>query len=183
MRNHRSEIDSRVEELLSKHLIQNPPVPVKRIATDEGVMLLESPFPSDVSGALVRTGRVVAIAVNPGQHVNRQRFTIAHELAHYFLRHSEGEDHLDRKFTVLRRDENSSMATNENEIQANYFAACLLMPESFLRRDVAQLTRFNGETVLGEREVFSLSKKYQVSRAAMSYRLVNLGLLDPDDQL
>lgn len=183
MRNHRSSIDSRVEELLLKHQIQNPPVPVKRIAKDEGLMLLESPFPSDVSGALVRSGKVVAIAVNLSQHTNRQRFTIAHELAHYFLKHTEGEDHLDRKFTILRRDENSSTATDENEIQANYFAACLLMPEQFLRRDVAQLARFNGETVLGESEIFSLSKKYQVSRAAMSYRLVNLGLIDPDDQL
>jgi len=145
-------------------------------------MLLESPFPSDVSGALVRSGKVVAIAVNLSQHANRQRFTIAHELAHYFLKHTEGEDHLDRKFTVLRRDENSSTATDENEIQANYFAACLLMPEEFLRRDVAQLARFNGETVLSEPEIFSLAKKYQVSRAAMSYRLVNLGLIDPDDQ-
>jgi Zn-dependent peptidase ImmA (M78 family) len=182
MRNHRSNIDSRVEELLSKHQIQNSPVPVKRIATDEGLMLLESPFPSDVSGALVRSGRVVAIAVNLSQHANRQRFTIAHELAHFFLKHSEGEDHLDRKFTVLRRDENSSTATDENEIQANYFAACLLMPEEFLRRDVVQFAKFNGETVLGQQEVLSLAKKYQVSPAAMGYRLVNLGLIDPVDQ-
>jgi Zn-dependent peptidase ImmA (M78 family) len=179
MRNHRSDINSRVVDLLAKHQTQNPPVPVKKIAQAEGLMLLESPFPSDVSGALVRSGKVVAIAVNVSQHANRQRFTIAHELAHYFLKHNEGEDHLDWKFTVLRRDGNSSTATDDQEIEANYFAACLLMPEEFLRRDVAQLAKFNGEATLNEAEIFSLARKYEVSRAAMGYRLVNLGLVDP----
>jgi Zn-dependent peptidase ImmA (M78 family) len=181
MRN-RSDIDSRVEDLLSRHQVHVPPVQVKKIAQDEGLLLLESPFPSDVSGALVRSGKVVAIAVNLSQHVNRQRFTIAHELAHYSLKHKEGEDHLDRNFTVLRRDENSSTGTDDQEIEANYFAACLLMPEGFLRRDVAQLAKFNGESALGEPEIFSLAKKYEVSKAAMGYRLVNLGLIDPVDQ-
>jgi Zn-dependent peptidase ImmA (M78 family) len=107
---------------------------------------------------------------------------MAHELAHYSLKHKEGEDHLDRNFTVLRRDENSSTGTDDQEIEANYFAACLLMPEGFLRRDVAQLAKFNGESALGEPEIFSLAKKYEVSKAAMGYRLVNLGLIDPVDQ-
>jgi Zn-dependent peptidase ImmA (M78 family) len=179
MRNHRSNIDSCVDDLRSKHQIQSSPVPVKRIAKAEGLMLIESPFPSDVSGALIRSGKSVAIAVNLSQHANRQRFTIAHELGHYFLEHKVGEDHLDWKFTVLRRDGKSSTATDTDEIDANYFAACLLMPEDFLRRDVANLAKFNGEAAIGDAEVFTLAKKYEVSMAAMGYRLANLGLIDP----
>jgi Zn-dependent peptidase ImmA (M78 family) len=179
MRNHRNNLDSLVDDLLSKHHIQCPAVPVKKIAAVQGLLLIESPFPSDVSGALVRSGRTVAIAVNLSQHTNRQRFTIAHELAHYFLKHKEGQDHLDWKFTVLRRDGKSSTATDADEIEANSFAACLLMPKDFLRQDVANLAKFNGEAALGDAEVYSLAKKYEVSMAAMGYRLANLGLIDP----
>ena len=182
MGSHRISIDSFVDELLVKHKIQHPPVPVKRIAEAEGLLLLESPFQSDVSGALVRSGKAVAIAVNLSQHPNRQRFTIAHELAHYFLKHKEEGDHLDWKFTVLRRDGNSSTATDAHEIEANRFAARLLMPEDFLRSDVTQLAKFNGEAALSDAEIQALAKKYEVSKTAMGWRLANLGLIDPIDQ-
>lgn len=176
----RTEIEQQVTLLLSKHGVSGPPIPVREIAVAEGLHVLESSIRGDVSGALVRTNGVAAIAVNVNHHSNRQRFTIGHELAHYLLNHEGEQEHFDWQFTVLRRDEKSSEATDTREIEANFFAANLLMPKEFLRKDVAQLARFNGEPDLGEDDIRSLARRYEVSRLAMTYRLVSLSLIDPN---
>jgi Zn-dependent peptidase ImmA (M78 family) len=174
----RREIEQEVLMLMSKHQVQAPPVRVKEIAVAEGLIVVESPFPSDISGALIQSEGRAAIAVNGEQHPNRIRFTIAHELAHHVLAH-KGEDHLDWKFTILRRDGKSSEATDEDEMDANFFAASLLMPKDFVRGDVAVRARFNGEALLNVEDIRILARKYEVSETAMNYRLINLGLIDP----
>jgi Zn-dependent peptidase ImmA (M78 family) len=176
----RGEIELLVATLLSRHGVQAPPVPVREIAISEGLRVIESSISGDVSGALLRSNGMSVIAVNESHHSNRQRFTIGHELAHHFLSHEGEREHLDWQFTVLRRDGKSSEATDAYEIEANFFAASLLMPKDFLRRDVAQLARFNGEAELGEGDIRSLARRYEVSQLAMSYRLVSLGLIDPN---
>jgi Zn-dependent peptidase ImmA (M78 family) len=175
----RTEIEQLVSILLSKHKIQGPPVPVKQIAVAEKVHVMESAISGDVSGALMRLNGVAMIAVNINHHPNRQRFTIGHELAHYCLDHKGENEHLDWQFTVLRRDQRSSEATDAHEMEANFFAASLLMPKEFVRRDVSQLTRFNGEVDLRDDDIKSLARQYEVSETAMRYRLNSLGLVDP----
>ena len=175
----RGEIEQKVAELLSKHRVDRPPVSIRDIAALEGLHVVESASQGDVSGALIRTNGVSVIAVNANHHINRQRFTIAHEMAHHFLRHKGEQDHLDWNFSVMRRDSRSSEATDTHEIEANYFAANLLMPKDFVRRDVAQLAGFNGEADLDQNTIRALAKKYLVSEAAMNFRLVSLGLIDP----
>jgi Zn-dependent peptidase ImmA (M78 family) len=62
----------------------------------------------------------------------RQRFTIGHELGHLTLHH--GHDLiLERLVRLNFRDATSSTANDEEEIEANHFAAELLMPHDFLR--------------------------------------------------
>jgi Zn-dependent peptidase ImmA (M78 family) len=175
----RREIEQAVSMLMSNHGVQSPPVPVKDIAEAEGLVVVEAPFQSDVSGALVQSNGRAAIAVNGDQHPNRVRFTIAHELAHYVLAHKGEKDHIDWTFTVLRRDGKSSEATDEDEMEANFFAASLLMPRGFVRNDVATLARFDGEAALNSEDVKTLARRYGVSEIAMNYRLINLGLMDP----
>jgi Zn-dependent peptidase ImmA (M78 family) len=174
----RREIEQEVSMLMSKHQVESPPVRVKEIAEGEGLIVVESPFPSDISGALIQSDGRAVIAVNGEQHPNRVRFTIAHELAHYLLAH-KGEDHLDWKFTVLRRDGKSSEATDDDEMDANFFAANLLMPRDFVRSDVKVRASFNGEASLNTEDIRVLARKYEVSETAMNYRLINLGLIDP----
>jgi Zn-dependent peptidase ImmA (M78 family) len=176
----RAEIELLVASLLSRHNIGKPPVPVQDIATLEGLHVVKTHLSGGVSGALIGSNGVSVIAVNESHSSNRQRFSIGHELAHHFLTHRAEQEHLDWQFTVLRRDGKSSEATDANEIEANFFAASLLMPKDFLRRDVAQLARFNGEAELGENDIKTLARRYEVSQLAMSYRLVSLGLIDPN---
>ena len=67
------------------------------------------------------------------------------------------------------------------EQTANQFAAALLMPDRFLRKDLA---RFMADDSEPEEVVDTLASKYTVSRRAMEFRLLNLGyislILDED---
>lgn len=176
----RREIEEKVSELLSKHRITSPAVDVQRIAEFEGLPVIENMLNSDVSGALIRTGLRSAIAVNGKHHNNRKRFTIAHELAHHLLCHiAEGEDHIDWEFSILRRDRRSSEASDVQEIEANMFAANLLMPRSLLTADIHALMSTQGQVELSEDRISMLSQRYRVSSAAMKFRLINLGFMPP----
>jgi Zn-dependent peptidase ImmA (M78 family) len=175
----RREIEERVTVLLKKYDISGAPVSVDAVAIAEGVPIVEHAFRGDISGALIKSNGVSGIAVNSAHHLNRRRFTIAHELAHFLLAHKGNEDHVDWKFTVLRRDGKSSEATDTEEIEANSFAANLLMPKEFLREDLRLLAGRNGEVDLSKDQLSALARKYQVSETAMNFRLINLGFISP----
>jgi Zn-dependent peptidase ImmA (M78 family) len=140
-----------------------------------GIEIRQEPFEGEISGVLYRDGQSSIIGVNSLHHRNRQRFTIAHEIGHFLLH--EFDVHVDRRYRIVLRDENSSLATDPSEIDANCFAAELLMPYDFLERDVPKYMRdFEEETGLEQ-----LAGLYGVSRQAMAFRLANLGLIRVSD--
>jgi len=59
-------------------------------------------------------------------------------------------------------------------VEANGFAAELLMPAEFLSDDLRKLTLTD---LLDDRKMQQIAKKYQVSVQAMTNRLVSLGYL------
>ncbi len=160
-------IKETVETLLKKCRVTKPPIPVERIAEQYGLDIRVAPFEGDLSGALVRTDSETYIGVNSFHHPNRQRFTVAHELAHFFL-HKGMRLHIDKNIWVNWRDDESSKAVNWEEIQANRFAAELLMPTAFLMRDLNKLGRVDDNLVQ------LLARKYKVSSQAMDIRLNSL---------
>jgi Zn-dependent peptidase ImmA (M78 family) len=83
-------------------------------------------------------------------------------------------EHVDTDFRVNWRNSVSSQGVDWNEIEANRFAAALLMPEHMLRQDLDQFKSLDRDAVQ------RLASLYKVSRIAMHFRLVNLGLLPPD---
>ena len=170
-----AKIEEQARQLLESNGINRAPVPVEEIAKALGIEVKYSPGRPDVSGALVRDGRSAFIAVNSAQHENRQRFTIAHEIGH-FLRHKGTRLHFDEDFSVNFRDALSSEAKDSVEIEANQFAASLLMPRHFIRKD---MTRFISDGSDPEDAIESLRIKYKVSKRAMEFRLLNLGYISP----
>jgi Zn-dependent peptidase ImmA (M78 family) len=165
------------EEVLRECGIAARPVPLDKIARHYGITQVQLSASGDIFGAIVRENGNVMIAVNPDQHPNRQRFTTAHELAHFFLHYQNGAErieHVDTDFRISWRNSVSSQGVDWQEIEANRFAAALLMPEEMLRAD---LDRFQ---ILDRDAVQRLASIYGVSRLAMHFRLVNLGLLPPD---
>lgn len=166
-------IRNNVEKLLLKNGIYGPPVNVAKIAQSLGAKILYSKYDAEeISGMLIRDGKNVIIGVNSCHSANRQRFTLAHECGHLLL-HSGQPIFVDKNFRVNLRDDKSSSATDTEEIEANKFAAELLMPWQFLRKDIPS------RSIDIENEIYIkiLAKKYQVSTQAMSFRLVNVSEL------
>jgi Zn-dependent peptidase ImmA (M78 family) len=164
-------IRQKVSSILQRAGCKVAPVPIERIAAHLGATIRYGPYPDgDLAGMLIRAERPI-IAINSAHHKNRQRFTIAHECGHLVL-HQE-KYHIDKSFPVFfNRDKTSSLAIDRLEVEANQFAAEMLMPFSFLIRDVknSDLDFENGEST---RE---LARKYHVSEQAMNYRLANIFL-------
>jgi Zn-dependent peptidase ImmA (M78 family) len=77
--------------------------------------------------------------------------------------------HVDTDFRVNWRDDESSKAINPDEIEANRFAAELLMPTDFLMKDIDALKNVN------QSSLDALAKRYRVSSQAMKIRLGNFG--------
>jgi len=161
-------------DVLKECGIRRRPIPLERILRHYSIQKVRLEGSADIFGAIVRKGRRVSIGVNPSQHPNRQRFTIAHELGHYFCHNAEDMEYVDGDFRVSWRNNASSAGVDWKEIEANRFAAELLMPERLLRADVDK------HSVLSRDVVQMLASLYSVSRLAMQYRLINLGLLPPD---
>lgn len=146
------------------------PVDVDTVAANLGAQIRYSPYEGELAGMLIRTEAEVYIAVNSAHHKNRQRFTIAHECGHLIFHNNSV--FVDRSFSILRRDEKSSSAEDIMEIEANQFAAELIMPISYLKRDLV-LSNIDLEN---DEHVARIAKHYSVSMQAMSYRIANLFL-------
>ena len=171
----RKHIRALVQRLLTEHQIRSAPVEVADIAKALGVEVQETPAEDDLSGFLYRDRKrkSAVIGVNADHHPNRRNFTTAHELGHYLL-HDFDDVHVDRGFKVWLRNDASSQGTNIEEKEANLFAAELLMPASFLSRDVEEIGTID---LMDEEVLQELASKYGVSTQAMTFRLAYLGYL------
>jgi len=100
------------------------------------------------------------ILVNDQDAKVRQRFTIAHELGHYFLHIKERDT--DEPIISFRSD------NSPREREANSFAAALLVPEDLLREEYGKMVIPVSDT---------LADIFRVSKATMRIRLEELELL------
>ena len=172
----RKYIRALVQRLLAEHHVQAAPVAVVAIAKAVGVEVQATPVKDDLSGFLYRNrqGNSAIIGVNANQHPKRQNFTAAHELGHFLL-HDSDAVHVDRDFKVWLRSDASSKGTDDEEKEANLFAAELLMPAHFLARDVQEIDTID---LLDEKVLQELAGKYGVSTQAMTFRLAYLGYVE-----
>lgn len=146
-----------------------PPVDLDKIASRLGAEIRDYDLAADISGILFRDGERRVIVVNQHHSAPRKRFTVAHEIGHLALH--RGEDvHVDSGFRINLRDPKSATAESVEEIEANAFAANLLMPASWLRGELTdQSIDLNDDS-----EVAALAEKYDVSVQAMMLRLTTL---------
>ena len=127
---------------------------------------------TNLSGVLHIVVGTPLIAVNSSHSRPRQQFTVAHELGHLTLHGAQ--TFVDRHF-VFRRDQRTATGTDRDEIQANMFAAELLMPRDWLLRDAG-----DREFDMGDDDALSkLARRYGVSQSAMAFGLANLRLTAP----
>lgn len=164
------EIERRAADLLSTANAHALPVPVDRIAHSLGLDIEPAQLGDDVSGLLVVKEGVGTIGVNQSHPPVRQRFTVAHEIGHYMLhRHASGL-FIDKAYNAVYRDSKASKGEHRAEIQANQFAAALLMPQDLIVQEV-QSQDFD---LADEEALPGLAQRFQVSQQALSFRLSNL---------
>lgn len=165
----KTQVEQKARALLGRLGTLKAPVDVYKIAKELGVAIVEEDLDDEVSGLLFHKGRKSIVAVNRSHSLNRQRFTIAHELGHHEL-HKSHQDVFVDKSAVYYRNQLSTAGTDVHEIEANNFAAALLMPESLLKADIENIVGSITDT-----HVVRLATKYGVSEQAMGFRLMHLG--------
>jgi Zn-dependent peptidase ImmA (M78 family) len=175
----RKHIRNLVDELLLKNKISKAEVPVEVIAKELGATVVKEATEDNLSGFLLRDIKKdrIIIGVNANHIGTRQRFTIAHEIGHLLL-HNEETFHIDKKtegFSVRLRNEESTKGTDRIEREANLFAAELLMPFEFIKKDMEEIGDID---LLHGDETIRLAKEYNVSNRALTYRLANLGYIE-----
>jgi len=169
------ELEGQAEQLLASVDALDVPTPLDVVAHRLGLHVEEVPLGEDISGVLVVSGGRGMIGVNLTQPVVRRRFTIAHEIAHFVLHRDESELFIDKTFVAFR-DSDSGKGARRAEIQANQFAAALLMPAELIERELGgQVVDLAATDVIEE-----LAERFLVSSQSMTFRLDNLGLITAD---
>lgn len=171
----RTELEAKAEQILRKTGCYRVPVPIGVVAHRLGLATEAVALKEDTSGMLVVEGDMGAIGYNASHPHVRQRFTIAHEIAHYVLharkKNQKSKVFIDRHVT-FRRDEKSSKGDDREEVEANQFGAALLAPRTLVQQEIQK-----HELDLDDEDgIASLAKRFQVSLAAMTNRLANLRL-------
>lgn len=92
------------------------------------------------------------------------------EIGHHVLHVSYLTNNVHVDKIVLNRDELSSQGLDTKEIEANAFAAELLMPE-------AELRRYRTIDLNDDEFMLRLAKKLRVSVTALTYRVINLRMI------
>lgn len=145
--------------------------PVNLIAKSEGLKLLYDAYDiGTFDGMTVYSGSSFYIHLNTDlgnrQESERGRFTLAHELGHYFI----DAHRIGLKNGLLQPHPSLTNRAQFNSIEreADYFASCLLMPESRFRQDITN-RKFSFELI------DSLCGQYKVSRTACAFRFAQIG--------
>lgn len=154
------------------------------------------PAAEQLSGYIYAAWESGVILVNRDDPVVRRRYTVAHELGHYLLhalpgleagasvfsevqpggRRADTEDEIgeDGEVRVIGSDAETTSGSRDWEVEANHFAAELLMPTNLC----AALVEIYSPQCGGRRAVLAkrLASELLVSQQAMTYRLTDLEL-------
>ncbi len=167
-------IEQQAEKVLRDTKAWQVPVPIDLVAHGLNLKTEASVLGDDISGLLVVENKRGAIGYNSTHARVRQRFTVAHEIGHYVMHvknSTQSRLFIDRY--VAFRDDESSAGSDWEEVEANAFGAALLMPARLVREEIKK----HRLDLDDEDDLSDLAKRFHVSTSAMSYRLVNLGLL------
>lgn len=113
--------------LLHMARVKEPPVPTDLLSSLPRVEVVTDDGPP-VSGSAHWSGRAWVIVLNAHERQPRQRFALAHELKHVI-------DHTTRSFLYTGMP--GMTPAEQAEHAADYFAGCLLVPRTWLRKACA----------------------------------------------
>ena len=147
----------KIDECLSE-----VPVRLGEIAKRLGVKVLLSTLPRGTSGQIGQENGEFVIRINRHEAKHRQRFTLAHELAHFLL-------HRDRIVADGGWSENVLLRSGQPEkieYEANRLASDLIIPSAKLEEVTSQYSGPITNEVIDD-----LARRFGVSAAAMEIKL------------
>lgn len=161
-------------------VISAPPIPIEFIVEDYlGYEIKWDNFQEDNTLAFIDpNNKVICFNLSRSDYFDRigPEYTMAHEIGHFQLGHfEEAQKQLllgleDQPPLLLHREDKKS-PYNRHEIQAEYFASCLLMPRKFI------IDETKNYDLLKWNSIYTLAERYNVSVTAMKKRLENLKLI------
>lgn len=147
------------------------PVPLEEIAEAVGITSLTTVSTTNFEGVLITDAAKTkgSIAVNANSPLERQRFTIAHEIGHFLIvTHTHTAQCVRTDLSVMA----SSDAGRAKEAEANRFASHLLMPKRRFLADIRKLGQYEVSHIV------QLASRYQVSKEAAARRFTGVSQTD-----
>ena len=149
-----------IEKAKAAGHIDEKKIDIEEIIKEKQIKLVRESLPNATSGYLKKVGDQWIIGINENHSRRRQRFTMAHEFAHFCLHRNDEELFEDETF--FRNSDRNSM-----EYYANHFAAELLMPEEYFKEAIKE----------GFTKTSQLAEVFDVSSLAIQYRAQSLHLV------
>lgn len=160
-----AKINESLEKLTSNILLNNDlykiPVNILKIAKANDITVFTADLEKKILGAIRydKQNKKYTILLNEKQSYEQQRFTLAHELGHFFLHKQilESEElHVDIMYKI----------ENEQEAEVDYFAGALLMNKLLLEKMYEK-----------NQSIRELAEMFEVSVSVMTIRLDTIGLI------
>lgn len=144
--------------------------PLEKIAESEELNIFYDNYDDAFDGILVFDNQFyihLNTVFGNKPNTTRGRFTLAHELGHYFIdSHRIG---LTNGILLPHPSKNNKNKHDAIEREADYFASCLLMPEERFRKECLRYREFSFSVI------YDLSKAYNVSITACAIRFADVG--------
>jgi Zn-dependent peptidase ImmA (M78 family) len=145
------------EKALGDNFIESPPIIIHELVENYGLTVFKAAFDDkEIAGYIDFEKKW--IVVNNEDAMVRQNFSIAHELGHWIMHPDEVKADQDNIRIIYRKPMGGE--TDPLEIEANAFAAYLLVPEEMLKR-------YQGKSDL------ELAQLFNVSQSLIGFRRMN----------
>lgn len=131
----------------------------REIAQRLNIIVRDAEASGGFDGYLLKVEETFGIMINASiKNENRKNFTIAHELGHYEIPHHKGKEFKCLGSTI------GVMLGNDFEIEANDFAAELLMPASLVEEEIS-----NAPTGMGVIKLIASKCETSLTSSALRY--------------
>ena len=161
----KTQIEAITTNLLNRYNYIDDMVDIANIVRQQNYNVFIDDLDSNISGYVDHENREVVL--NKNETPERRRFTLAHELGHIILNSNNSIQHRDN----ILNNQLDIYANDDKEVEANYFAGCILMPRNVFIRE------FNSIKGDIDYKIQKLAYYFGVSKLAVNVRANVLNLI------
>ena len=161
----KTQIERITIDLLNRHNYIDDMVDIADIVRQQNYNVFIDDLDNNISGYVDHENREVVL--NKNETPERRRFTLAHELGHIILNSNNSIQHRDN----ILNNQLDIYANDDKEVEANYFAGCILMPRNVFIRE------FNSIKGDIDYKIQKLAYYFGVSKLAVNVRANVLNLI------